>query len=242
MTIKEEFGHVVIGTGRDDVESSLLQILRPEINLATAYNPFSQQSVDYFHAIDIEKNFIKAGVGRDSGYGRDVAVFWYTPGKLMPSSDNVLPDISGLDAVQEDLYGRAVLMSKITGHDEIQVMIRLLGAGKDNMVTHIDNSVTYRGLQTIIGDGRTLFLPNRYVDLNKFHCEYDEIGEICCNGLKTDFRDKARHLQMEEHHMSIHKGNAFPNPLFHSAPGNMPELGFVAGTRALATFDVVEPN
>lgn len=237
MAIRELYNQAVIGSERSDTNSALLQIRRPEINIATGYYPFRPETIAYFHALDIRKNFIQAGVGYDSGYGRDVAYYSFHKGRLRATGNNVLPEGPGLESLKADLLERSALMSEIVGHGSISSMIRLLD-NNDYILAHVDNVVTYRGLETIIGEGRTLFMPDKYVDLNKFRCDYDEQGRMCSNYLDLDTSDYRHLREIEEHHMSIHKGAVFPNPCFHSAPGDFPEHNLRAGVRAIATFDI----
>lgn len=145
--------------------------------------------------------------------------------------------MQGYDSFMGDLQKRAEFFSKVSGYDEVQIMVRVLSATKNNLVVHIDNDTGLRGLETLKGDVNTLWLPDRHVDISHHECYYDEAGKLDGNFLRTAFEDLARLQQVEKHHMTIHKGGDFSNPLYHTAPGYSPELKMYPGTRVLATFD-----
>lgn len=114
-----------------------------------------------------------------------------------------------------------------------------MGEANKGLVCHVDNNTTLRGLETIMGNNRTLWLPDQCVDLNNFQCQYDEQGKANSNWLQTSFKDHAKLEEVDHHHMSIHKGSAFSNPLFHAAAGLCPELAMKPGTRSILTYDQV---
>ncbi len=80
--IKTLFGQAVTGDEPGDAAQVLARIRDPEINLVSALMPPAEATRAYLRHIDIEKNFIGAGIGQDSGYGRDVAFFGYERARL----------------------------------------------------------------------------------------------------------------------------------------------------------------
>lgn len=235
--IREAFRQAVIGTETNDAASALVQIKREDINLVSAFLPPAPETSAYLKNLDAENRFIKAGLGRDSGYGRDVAFFYCADGRIAESDQNVLPRMEGYQSLMRDIQTRVALFRDATGFDQVNVMLRVLGATKDNLVWHRDNTMDMRGLQTLMGDMNTLWLPDQHVNLHNFVSGIDEDGSRW-NGMKVSFDDVRRYAQqIEPHHMSIHKGELHANPLYHSAPGYNEELGMKPGLRVLMTLD-----
>lgn len=235
MTIKEKFGQAVMGSGGGDPAEALIHIHRPEINLVTSYIPLSAGAQIYLRGLDIENRYLKAGTY--TGYGHEPAFFEWDKEQGLKAITNELPDIEGYNDFMGDIEGRASLFSRVSGYETVQVMLRALSATKNNLVVHVDNQTGLRGLQTLTGDVNTLWLPDQDVKLQNFDVQYDEQGRMVGNHLRTTFDDLARLQQIEKHHMSIHKGSNYDNPLFHSAPGYNPDLKMFPGTRMIATFD-----
>jgi hypothetical protein len=240
MAIREIFGQAVIGSEKGEAFSSLSQINRSEINLASAYMPLLPQSMSYLRALDIEDRYIRAGIGRDSGYGRDIAHFRYSPKNGFVFNDGTeqeLPEIEGREALVTDINERASLFSKVTKFENVSGFLRILTAAKDNLVWHLDNKTDKRGLQTLMGDMNTLWLPDQQLPKTLLVRTKYEDGSIG-NKLHVPFDLVRKHaMQVEHHHMSIHKGDVHDNPLYHSAPGYNEELNMRPGIRALLTLD-----
>ncbi|MFN3827254.1 MAG: DUF1826 domain-containing protein [Micavibrio sp.] len=234
MTIRQDFTQAVSGDQSSQAEETLLRIHRAEINLASVYMPLEAGAQAYLSALDLEDLYLKQGAYE--GYGHEPAFFeWSKDG--LETIKNELPAMAGRGAFLQEIEGRAALFGRVTGYDRVQVMLRALSATKNNMVVHVDNQTGLRGLQTLTGDVSTLWLPDHLVDMKSFRAEYDEQGRMIGNHLQTSFKEQSQLQQIPKHHMSIHKGQNYANPLFHSAPGYNPGLGFYPGTRLIATFD-----
>ncbi len=241
MAITEKFGQAVIGSAAEDIESALIQIHRSEINVASAYRSQDSAIEGYLRGLDIENRYMRPTENeRYPKYGVEPAFFFYNSGTdelFINGDDSRVPEGVGRDQFLNHIKGSARIFSHVTGFEEVQAMWRVLGETKDGLLCHIDNDVTLRGLETLLGDARTLWLPDQHIDWNKFVCGYDEQGRMNTNHLSSDFKDRVRLEQIERHHMSIHKGGAFSNPLVHSSPGVCPELNMYPGTRSILTYD-----
>lgn len=238
MAIREKFGQAVIGTEAGDIEQALIQIHRPEINLASAYRVQDPAIEHYLRGLDIERRYMTpTAEDPHPEYGIEPAFFYYNVRSKELQIVGDVPEGAGRTQFLDHITSGLDLYSHVTGFEDVRSMWRLQGQEKRGILCHTDNQVTLRGLETILGDARTLWLPDDYIDWNKYECEYDDQGGMTSNRLGTDFKDHARLEQVEKHHMSIHKGSAFANPLMHAASGLCPELNMRPGTRGILTYD-----
>ena len=238
MAITTKFGQAVIGSAEDDAVQTLIQIHRPDINVVSAYRPQDPAIEKYLLGLDIENRYMQpTEEDRHPEYGVSPAFFFYCARTDELSINADLPEGEGRDVFLKHLKAGAALYSDVTGFDDVQVMWRVIGQSKAGLVCHIDNDVTLRGLETILGANRTLWLPDQAIDWNQFRCEYDHHGKLTGNGLCATFKEHSQLEEIDHHHMSIHKGGAFSNPLMHTAAGLCPELKMNPGTRSIVTYD-----
>lgn len=238
MAIREKFGQAVIGSVIEDVTPALIQIHRPDINLVSAYRPQHPAMEHYLRGLDIEGRYMQpTSENLHPEYGREPAFLSYSAGDDSLTIRGDIPEGAGRTQFLDHMKEGAQIFSQLTGFEDVQVMWRVLGETKKGLVFHVDNDVTLRGLETIMGKNRTLWLPDQSVDLNNFECHYDERGKANGNWLRTAFKDHTKLEQVDHYHMSIHKGSAFSNPLFHTAAGQCPELNMKPGTRSILTYD-----
>ncbi len=238
VAISEKFEQAVIGTQAGDIEQTLIQIHRPEINLASAYRVQDPAIEHYLRGLDIEHRYmIPTAENPHPQYGIEPASFEYDARSDRLAIIGDVPEGDGRTPFFDHAASGARLFSRATGFDRVAVVWRVLGQEKRDLLCHIDNQVSLRGLETILGEAQTLWLPDRHVDRRNHQCTYDDRGGMISNRLRTTFEDHARMEQIGKHHMSIHKGGAFANPLFHTAAGLCPELNMRPGTRSILIYD-----
>lgn len=83
MAIKEKYDQAVIGSASEDLEETLIQIHRPEINIVSAYMPPSSGTVFYLDHLDIEKRYLKPKTDEQFfGYGYEPGFFYLRNGRM----------------------------------------------------------------------------------------------------------------------------------------------------------------
>lgn len=241
MAIRTEFRNAVIGTEQSDLWSVALRINDPGINLVSVHAPLDDEVTDYLISLDVINTYLNGG---KINLG-PIESFRYAGGVLTRddpkqstwslSRDRPLPVNDGYHSMTKALSYRAGIFQRLTGCDSVFVELQAISPSEEdfNFIWHPDDGVTVRGLQTVLGEDRTLWLPDRHVNLDwlgSFH------GNPVLNVPVEKVRAHARVIDRD--HLSFHKGTFYPNPLYHAAPARNDALGMRPGTRILLKMDV----